>query len=79
MFSAGGILLTIAGYLVLMAIQAWYEVKDAPRVPMMLCPKHGAVPEKYTLKLSVPIADKPIEYCPMCYEDKIKAAKKGTL
>lgn len=79
MLSIGAVLVLIAGYLLLIAVQAWYEVKDAPRVPMHLCEKHGAIPAKYTLKLSVPIAENPIEYCPMCFEDKMKRAKKGTL
>lgn len=73
-----GILVCIL-YLVMVAVQAWYEVKDAPRVPMFLCDRHGAIPAKYTLKLNTPVTEKPIEICPMCFEQKMKAAKKGTL
>ncbi len=78
MLSVGAVLLSIAGYLLLVMLQAWFEVKDAPRVPMHLCPKHGAIPAKYTLKLDI-LAERPIDYCPMCWEDKVKAAKRGTL
>jgi hypothetical protein len=70
------VLLAIVGYLLYVVLQAWYETKDAPRVPMFLCPKHGAVPTKYTLKLNV-FSDRPVEYCPFCMADKMKAAKAG--
>lgn len=71
----GGVLVVLVGYGVFLVLSAFHEVKDAPRVPMLSCQKHGLIPEKYTLKLET-MSEKPIEYCPLCWEDKIKAAKK---
>jgi hypothetical protein len=71
-----GFLIIVAGYLVYAVVSAKCEVDDAPRVDMFNCPKHGLIPAKYTLKLDV-MTETPIEFCPMCFEDKMKAAKAG--
>lgn len=70
------VLLLIVIYLLCMVAAAFHEVKGQPRIPMFSCDKHGAVPVKYTLKLNV-FSDQPIEVCPLCFEDKMKAAKRG--
>lgn len=63
----------LVGYALYVVVSAHREVKDAPRTPMFSCDKHGLVPMQYTLKLNVFGND--VEYCPLCYEDRIKESK----
>lgn len=69
----GIVFLAIAVYLAITAFDAKYDVSTAPRMDMMVCDKHGPIPKKAVLHLSG-LTEKPIEYCPLCFSDKMKAA-----
>lgn len=73
----GVVVITVLVYVVYLVLVARSQVKDAPRVDMMVCQKHGAIPEKYTMKIDALVTEKPIEVCPFCWEEKMKAAKHG--
>jgi len=53
-----------------------HDVHNAPRTDMFLCNKHGAVPIKYAVHLDMAgITEKPIPYCPFCFNEKMKKAR----
>jgi hypothetical protein len=65
----------VAGaYVALVAWSAKYDTKTAPKTDMHVCDIHGAFPAKYTMQLTG-ITEKPIAYCPFCWENRIKEAK----
>ena len=73
---------------VLGLLSAAYEVKRQPREPMFLCPVHGPIPQKATIKFSdyeelfedengkiqSRIGD--FDYCVLCYHKKLSEAEK---
>lgn len=68
-------LLLVAGaYITFVISLAKREVGDAPRQNMFICDMHGPLAPKYTLKLDIG-SEKPIEYCSLCFHEKMKAAK----
>lgn len=82
-----GILLVIAAVVITTVAYKYYElvqeakaeVNAAPRIPMHMCPKHGAYPAKYTIPLTVPQEgreDLVVEQCIFCYDEKMKQAEK---
>jgi hypothetical protein len=69
--------LVVAGvmYLAFVSHLAKDQVSAAPREDMFLCEVHGPIARRHVLKLEG-YTEKPIEYCPICWRDKIKAAEK---
>ena len=72
-------------YLLLVLWAAKRDVAASPRKPMFLCDIHGALPEDSTFTvfddLEVQMTDgttrrQPLRVCPICFENKIKEAKK---
>jgi hypothetical protein len=77
-FAIGAAIVFLAAsavYLGLIMYDAKHDVENAPRTDMYLCDRHGAFPKKHLMHLSG-ITDTPIEQCPFCFEDRMKAAKK---
>lgn len=68
------LLLVVVLYLLLVHVEAKHIVESAPREDMFDCPRHGLFHKKYALKLSG-MTEEPIDYCPFCYEDRMKEAK----
>lgn len=56
-------------------VEAKSVVAQTPRVDMMLCDTHGPIPKKRILKLDF-AGGKPIEMCPLCYHERVRAAEK---
>jgi len=59
--------------------EAKREVRQAPRIPQFICDKHGMFPTKHAMHITVPSDKGPplvVDMCPMCYDDKMKAAEK---
>jgi hypothetical protein len=88
MFIVGAILFVlIVGYLLLCAWDARHTVSMQPRQEMFLCEKHGPLPIGATLVLfegtmevvkpDGRVVKEPIRACPICFNQKIQAAKKG--
>jgi hypothetical protein len=78
------LLITLLITLLIMVVLVWlgfivYDAKahttSAPRTEMFICQKHGTVPHKYLLKLDG-LSEIPIDYCPMCMEDRFREARK---
>ena len=72
-----GVLIVVAVlYVAAMVWDAKHSVSLAPRADMLLCDRHGAVPMKYAVELNTAGAtEQPIQYCPFCFEDKMKNAQ----
>jgi hypothetical protein len=75
---AGSVIVVIVSSLISfigVLVDAWHEANNAPKTPMFSCDKHGLIPSKYMLHIPFDgITDKPINVCPMCYEDRCKTA-----
>ena len=72
-------------YLVGVFVRARSSVAAAPRKPMFICDTHGALPESALLTLfdgdmeyesDGKSVRGPIRSCPICFENKVKEAKK---
>ena len=70
-FVGGGI-----SYLAWVTFRAWWEAKEAPRVDMFTCDKHGAIPSKDVIQVPMDDGGKPYLQCPFCFEDAMKLADK---
>lgn len=70
------LVLFVAGYLGFCSYVAKASVSTAPRDDMFLCEKHGPIAKRHLFQLSG-YTEKPISMCPICYDDKMKAAKKA--
>lgn len=69
-------LLLVAGlYLSYVIMVAKDKVSSAPREDMYMCDKHGPIAKKHILKLEG-YTEVPIEYCPICWQEKYNAAKQ---
>ena len=62
-------------YLLVLLVNARWEAKTSPRVPMFTCDKHGPVPESVLMHLEG-ATEKPIPYCPFCMHEKAKQIKE---
>jgi hypothetical protein len=70
------VLLIITGiYIFGLALWAKHLVNSAPKTDMHLCDKHGPIAGKYLMKIDIG-GDKPMPYCPRCYEERMKEAKE---
>jgi hypothetical protein len=65
-------------YLLVLFVNARWEAKTSPRVPMFTCDKHGPVPESVLMHLEG-ATEKPIPYCPFCMHEKAKQIKEQGL
>lgn len=63
-------------YGIYLYLDASTDVKNAPRDDMYVCDRHGPFPRKYVMKLDAGLQD-PVDYCPFCFEDKMKEARRG--
>jgi hypothetical protein len=71
----GALVAAVLVYLTVIIWAAKTSVDQAPRAPMFICPKHGPLMERYTLKLDV-ASGKPIDYCSICFHEKMKEARR---
>ena len=68
--------LTVAvAYLLVLLVNARWEAKTSPRMPMFTCDKHGPIPESVLLHLEG-ATEKSIPYCPFCFSEKAKQFKE---
>lgn len=70
-----GVVGVAAGYVGYVVFCAWYEVRYAPRVPMFMCSKHGPMRKENTIKFAIP-GGEPIDYCSLCFHERLKEAEK---
>jgi hypothetical protein len=74
----GGIGLFLLGcYIAGVVVSAKTETKEAPRTQMFTCDRHGAVPASCLIHLDVGLENS-VDYCPFCFNDKMKAAKNAS-
>jgi hypothetical protein len=77
------VVFSVCAYAVYVAVTSWLDVRNAPREPMHLCPKHGPVRQKDMLNL----LDNPIlgalqatgnkaEVCPLCWNERMQLVRK---
>ena len=76
----------LALWLSLLAVEAHIIVKGAKKEDAFVCDKHGLIPKKAAfrvveenLEYTTPEGQSrygPILYCPLCFEERIKQAKK---
>ena len=65
-------------YLILLVADAKREVRNSPRTDMFICNKHGAIPSEHLMQLDTAgITEEPVQYCPFCFHEKMKAAKNA--
>lgn len=55
--------------------QAKKEVKQIPRVPMLLCDIHGAYPEHTALTIDADVTGGVVKLCPFCMRDRVGKKK----
>lgn len=74
----GGLVLVVVVclYISAMARLAKTSIDAAPRAPMFICDIHGPMDKQYTMKLDVGTGQD-IDYCSICFHEKMKAAKNG--
>jgi hypothetical protein len=56
-------------------LQARQDVKQMPREDFVMCEKHGPMPKKRMIKIDLEDGGRPIEMCPLCYNEKVNAWK----
>lgn len=64
---------TLAWFLITAFFDAYYEVQNKPKEPMMWCWKHGMVRMGHALDLGY------TKVCPLCYKDAMEQAEQGPL
>ena len=57
-----------------MALRAWWEAKQAPKVDMFTCDKHGPIFAKDVMQIPMDDGGPPYKQCPFCFEDTYKIA-----
>lgn len=61
-------------------IEAWLEVKAAPREEMVICQHHGPIRSSLLLKMPGFNKNDPLSgYCPLCFHETLQKAEKGLL
>jgi hypothetical protein len=69
------VVLFAALYCAYVLFSAWYEVRNAPRAPMFLCNKHGAIRKEHLIHFQSS-QDTWIDYCPICFHERLAGAEK---
>jgi hypothetical protein len=63
------LLLLVVGYVGYILFAEWAKVKESPRVPMLLCDKHGPIMEQGTIEFFG------TKYCGLCFHQRLSAAE----
>lgn len=77
LYAIGFFLFIFVSIVVSIWIHERNKIASMPRIPMMLCDKHGSYPASASLHISAPAEDKPdltVEICPVCYEERLQSA-----
>lgn len=69
----------LASIWLLVKLHVWNirnNLRQVPKVPMLICEKGHLYPEDAALNVSVPELTEQLHLCPFCYDDNMKNAEK---